>query len=160
MKDMHMYHSESRPTTIVTAATLAELSPAQREAHYTELYAYLFDDKLKSKRCETAIRNQCEIIADRAAAAPSNALRLRESGKQMLQTILDGYFSTQPLQDDPLHATGKTRLDILADERASAEVPVNKAVTQIYESMRQFAELATERAIAQGLSQQRAGQAR
>ncbi|PZP84400.1 MAG: hypothetical protein DI582_08815 [Azospirillum brasilense] len=155
-----MYQSDALPSTTVTSATLAELSPAQREAHYTRLYNYLFDDKLKSKRCESAIRNQCEIIADRVAAAPSNAIRLRESGKQMLQTILDGYFSTQPLQDDPLHATGKTRLDILADERASAELPVNRAVSQIYDSMRQFADLAVERAIAQGLSQQRGGQAR
>lgn len=155
-----MYNPEALPTTTVTSATFAELSSAQREAHYTELYHYLFDDKLKSKRCEAAIRSQCEIIADRVAAAPSNAIRLRESGKQMLQTILDGYFSTQPLQDDPLHATGKTRLDILAEERATEQVPVNRAVSQIYENMRQFADLAVERAITQGLSQQRGGQGR
>lgn len=142
------------PATTVTSAKIDPAIPPL-ETEYRALYAFLFHDALKSKRCEASIRNQCEIIADRVAAAPVNAAKLREAGIRMVQTILDGYFSTPPLKDDPLHASGQTRLDILAQERTDETLPLDKAVRQIYANMRRFAQMTVDRAVARGLAPQR-----
>lgn len=154
-----MNHAEGALPTTTIHAPMIDAPARASEAEYRELYAFLFNDALKSKRFEARLQRQCDIIADQVAAAPSSASMLAAPAMAMVRTMLDAYFENQPLQDDPLHVTGQSRLDILAEERANDTLPLNKAVTQIYANMRRFAELAVTRAVAQGVAQQRGGRA-
>lgn len=140
----------------------------QNENAYRALKEKLFGGPMKSHAFERRFAQFMNVVTEQAGSTPGYIGSEREGFVQAARGLLNCYFMTPPLPDDPLGHDNRTRLDILCTS-AVGEQPASDTdpdferyqgalrnqsslARQAFADMRAFAEVSVDRAIAQGIA--------